>query len=135
MRKNQNWNKQRNNFNNKNRKPKKEEHYLDKFKGSIEVRNGDVNGALRKLKKTLENADRAKELAKREFYEKPSARRKRARDAAIKRSKREQQKLMFSGDAPVTEVTGFSFMKSKRKRRKYSDLKNQVAMIRRKNGH
>ena len=55
----------------KDYKPKEEQ-----MKGtSISVWNGDVNGALRKLKKILERADRQKELSKREFYEKPSAKR------------------------------------------------------------
>ena len=86
------------------------------------------------MKKILENADRAKEIAKREFYEKPSVRRKRKKDAAVKRAKRDQNKAMMSGTAPVTQVSGFSFMKSKRKRRKYSDLKNKIAMARKSRG-
>ena len=36
----------------------------------VTVRNGDVNGALRTLKKILDRDNRQKELAKREFYEK-----------------------------------------------------------------
>ncbi len=118
-----------------NKGPKKEEHYLDKFKGaSVEVRNGDVNGAIRKLKKILENADRQKELSKREFYEKPSAKKKRRKDAAIKRTKREMNKKIFSGEAPLQQVADFSFMKSKRKRRKYSDQKSAVDRHLRSNG-
>ena len=121
-------------FNNK-RPPKKPEHFLYKFKGAtVEVRNGDVNGAIRKLKKILENADRQKELAKREFYEKPSAKRKRQKDAAIKRTTREENKKIFSGEAPLQTVSGFSFMKSKRKRRKYSDKKSAVDRNLRQNG-
>lgn len=131
MANNNNWGKNTGNnfkksFNNK-KGPRKEEHFLDKFKGaSVEVRNGDVNGAIRKLKKILENADRQKELAKREFYEKPSAKRKRQKDAAVKRTQREENKKIFSGEAPLQEVSGFAFMKSKRKRRKYSDKKSAV---------
>ena len=34
--------------------PKKEEHYLDKFKAAVEVRNNDVCKALRILKRKLE---------------------------------------------------------------------------------
>ena len=76
-----------------NKGPKKEAHYLDKFKGaSVEVRNGDVNGAIRKLKKILENADRQKELAKREFYEKPTSVLKRKKAAAVKREQKNQRK-------------------------------------------
>ena len=135
MRKNNNWNNQKKHWNSKYNKKKKDEHYLDKFKGAtVEVRNGDVNGAIRKLKKILENADRAKEIAKREFYEKPSVRRKRKKDAAVKRAKRDQNKAMMAGTSPVTQVSGFSFMKSKRKRRKYSDLKNKIAMARKSRG-
>jgi|TARA_R110001592_G_scaffold45033_1_gene144158 small subunit ribosomal protein S21 len=131
MANNNNWGKNTGNnfkksFNNK-KGPRKEENFLDKFKGaSVEVRNGDVNGAIRKLKKILENADRQKELAKREFYEKPSAKRKRQKDAAVKRTQREENKKIFSGEAPLQEVSGFAFMKSKRKRRKYSDKKSAV---------
>ena len=51
---------------------------------SVTVWNNDVNGALKKLKKVLERADRQKEIAKREFYEKPSAKKKRRKDQARK---------------------------------------------------
>ena len=36
--------------------PKKDEHYLDAYKPGIEVRNGDVNKAIRILKKRLEDS-------------------------------------------------------------------------------
>ena len=98
----------------------------DKFDPVIYVRNGNVEQAIRALKKRLLKADRQKELAKREFYEKPSAKRKRRKDAAIKRTQREANKKIFSGEAPLQEVSGFAFMKSKRKRRKYSDKKSAV---------
>ena len=48
-----------------NSKPKKQEHYLDKFKGrNIEVRYDDVNGAIRRLKKVLEKMDFQKNFPK-----------------------------------------------------------------------
>ena len=133
---NKNWSGQTNYKKKYNKRlPKEKEHYLDKFKGAtVEVRNGDINGAIRKLKKILENADRQKELSKREFFEKPSAKRKRKKDAAKKRTQREMNKKIFSGEAPLQEPSGFSFMKSKRKRRKYSDKKATVARVRRQNG-
>ena len=139
MNNNNNWGKQTgNNFKKSfNKKPfaRKEEAFLDKFKGAtVEVRNGDVNGALRKLKKILENADRQKELAKREFYEKPSSKRKRQKDAAKKRTQREENKKIFSGEVPLQSVTGFGFLKSKRKRRKYANQKSAVARHLRTNG-
>jgi ribosomal protein S21 len=52
---------------------KKEEHYLDAFNPSIEVRNGDVNKAIRVLKKRLEKSDFQKELAKQQYYETKTA--------------------------------------------------------------
>ena len=42
------------NSNKRKEQPKKPQHYLDKFNASIEVRNNDVNKALRVLKKRLE---------------------------------------------------------------------------------
>ena len=48
------------------------------FRGSkVEVRNGDVNYALRKLKKILERNDWQKDIAKKEYFEKGSVTRKR----------------------------------------------------------
>ena len=42
------------NFQKKKQAKKRDEHYLSKFKGrNIEVRNGDVNGAIKRLKKVL----------------------------------------------------------------------------------
>ena len=75
-------------FNHKARQDKKARDYKekDKFAGrAIEVYNGDVNGAIRKLKKVLERMDFQKELSKREFYEKPSAAKKRKKDQEEKR--------------------------------------------------
>jgi len=99
---------------------------------SVQVRNGDVNSALRKLKKILENNDRQKELAKHEFHEKPSVTRKRARDAAKKRSKRERQDQIISGT--IKKPTGTQWQKSKRKRRRVLDAENAFMTARRKNG-
>ena len=56
---------------------------------NIEVRNDDVNGAIRRLKKVLEKMDFQKEVSKREYYEKPSVKRKRMKDQAKKKTKRE----------------------------------------------
>lgn len=82
---------------------------------SVEVRNGDVNGALRKLKKILDNNNRQKDLAKHEFYEKPSISRKRAKSMAKKRTQREHFDSITSG--PYAKPASLAYMKSKRKRR------------------
>lgn len=98
---------------------------------SVEVRNGDVNKALRTLKKILENDDRQKELAKREYHEKPSTRRKRRRAAAVKRHQKEQERKLSSGEIPYHREAGTAYMKSKRKRRKIDDKRNMFEKARR----
>lgn len=51
----------------------------------VEVRNNDVNFALRKFKKKVQEDGILQELRKREFYEKPSMKRKKAKAAARSR--------------------------------------------------
>ena len=97
---------------------------------SVEVRNGDVNTALRRLKKILETDNRQKDLAKHEFYEKASVQKKRARDQAVKRTQRELTKDIMSGT--VNKPTGVKWMKSKRKRRKILDADHLFVTSRRK---
>lgn len=96
----------------------------------VEVRNGDVNGALRRLKKILEGADRQKELSKREFFEKSSSKKKRARDAAKKRTKKEALTDIVAMNA--RKPSGTEWMKSKRKRRKVLDRENALVNHQRK---
>jgi ribosomal protein S21 len=93
----------------------------------VTVRNGDVNGALRTLKKILDRDNRQKELAKREFYERPSIKRKRAKDMAVKRTKRENTD--FGALSRQSNPPGVSWNKSKRKRRKVLDAKNQFTKL------
>ena len=50
---------------------KKKYEERDKFDPCIYVRNGNVDQAIRALKKRLLKADFQKELAKREYFEKP----------------------------------------------------------------
>jgi small subunit ribosomal protein S21 len=85
----------KNNHRGKNRKFSNREHSGVPVRipgANVEVRNDDVNGALRRLKKILETSNRQKELAKHEYYEKPSAVRKRERAQAVKRAHKEQIK-------------------------------------------
>lgn len=58
----------------------------------VEVRNNDVNKAMRKLKKLCNNEGMAKDMRKKDFYEKPSAVKKRAKAQARKRWLKEQEK-------------------------------------------
>ena len=58
----------------------------------VEVRNNDVTKALRRLKKLMKSEGMAKDMRKKDFYEKPSAVKKRAKAQARKRWLKEQEK-------------------------------------------
>ena len=90
---------------------------------SVEVRFGDVNGAIRRLKKVLEKADRQKEISKREYYEKPSVKRKRMADNAKKRTKKEMNDMMLKGEWMPTPTVGSKHLKGKRSLNKYRATK------------
>lgn len=65
----------------------------DDVKGlSVEVRNDDVNKALRLFKKKVQESGILQELKEREFYEKPTTKRKRAKAAAKARWKKQLAK-------------------------------------------
>jgi len=69
---------------------------MDSPKGlCIEVRNGDVNKALRIFKKKVQEEGILQEYKERQHYEKPSAKRKKAKAAGRKRwlKLQEKQKL------------------------------------------
>lgn len=51
----------------------------------VEVRNDDVNGALRRFKKKVQDSGLLQTLKEKEFYEKPTTKRKRAKAAAKSR--------------------------------------------------
>ena len=58
----------------------------------VEVKNDDVNRALRKFKKVVQDSGILQDLKEREFYEKPTAKRKRAKAAAKARWKKQLAK-------------------------------------------
>ena len=62
---------------------------------SVEVRNNDVNYALRKFKKKVQEDGVLQELRQREFYEKPSETRKKAKAAGrarwLKKLRKQEQ--------------------------------------------
>ena len=94
----------------------------------VEVRNGDVNGAIRRLKKILERDNRQKELSKREFYEKPSRKRKRRADAAKARWQRDVEQSRRSGEwRDTVNSNNTSWQKTKRKRRKHVELMKKIS--------
>ena len=58
----------------------------------VEVRNGDFNKALRLFKKKVQESGILQELREREFYEKPTTKRKKAKAAAKARWKKQLEK-------------------------------------------
>lgn len=54
----------------------------------IYVKNNDVSRAMRKLKKVMQQEKVFQELREREYFEKPSMKKKRAKASAIKRWKK-----------------------------------------------
>jgi ribosomal protein S21 len=100
------------------------------FTGSkVEVRNNDVNYALRKMKKILERNDFQKDLAKHEFYEKPGVKRKRAKESAKKRWQKEVNKMRMTGVWQDRASGDLKYMKSKRKRRKVLDRETMLTNL------
>jgi small subunit ribosomal protein S21 len=66
---------------------------------SVKIRDHEsFDGAMRRFKRACEKAGIPSKLRQIEFYEKPTAKRKRKRSAAIKR----QQKRMSEGSLPRT---------------------------------
>ena len=116
----------------KNWKPKqKQERNIPKPSGrEIPVINGNVNVALRKLKKVLEKMDFQKELSKREYYEKPSVKRKRQKDQAKKRWNKKVDGMIASGEWMPTPVVGQKHLKGKREKRKEWMKKEKVNRLR-----
>jgi small subunit ribosomal protein S21 len=60
---------------------------------TIKVKNNDVNRALKKLKKLMQQEGIFQELRKREYFEKPSLKRKREKAQAVKRWQKKQTEL------------------------------------------
>ena len=58
----------------------------------VEVRDNNINQAMRRLKKILQTEGVFKELRERQHYEKPSMKRKKAKAAAKKRWQKELAK-------------------------------------------
>jgi len=63
---------------------------------SVTVKNNDVNGALRILKKKIQREGLLKDLSDREYYTKKSVKRRLKHKAAIIRERKKQQEIMNS---------------------------------------
>lgn len=64
---------------------------------TVEVRNGDVNYALRKFKKKVQEAGIIQELRERQEFTKPSEKRKKAKAAGRARWMKKVQKMEEQG--------------------------------------
>lgn len=58
----------------------------------VEVRNNDVNKALRRLKKKIAEDGMMQDLRQREYYESKGTKRRKAKEAAIRRYKKQRAK-------------------------------------------
>ena len=93
----------------------------DPFDPAIYVRNGNVDQAIRTLKKKLLKDNFQKELAKREYYEKPTSKRKRKKNQAIKKHQKQLRDEILRGESiPVTRG-GQKHLKGKRSLNKYRE--------------
>ncbi|BDR25791.1 hypothetical protein RVBP17_1660 [Pseudomonas phage sp. 30-3] len=57
---------------------------------TVEVRHDNFNQALRTFTKKVQNSGKLKEVREREFYEKPSVKKTKAKKAAIQRQKKKK---------------------------------------------
>jgi len=85
----------RNNFN-----PNRRRNFDNKVEGlTVEVRNGDVNAALRRFKKKIAEDGILQEYKERQHYVKPSEKRKKAKAAGrarwLKKLRKRQQDLGY----------------------------------------
>jgi len=65
--------------------------------GVIAKKNESFEKLMRRFKRAVDKDDIINELRKREFYEKPTQKRKRRRAAAVKRWERKQSEMNIAG--------------------------------------
>lgn len=64
---------------------------------TVEVRNNDVNKAIRRLKKLMNNEGIIKEVRDRQYYQKPSDKKRIEKNQQKRRWQKKQQKLRDQG--------------------------------------
>lgn len=60
---------------------------------TVEVRNGNVEAAIRKFKRKVQNSGIIQEVRERQYYEKPTSKRKRKKAAARNRWLKKVEKM------------------------------------------
>lgn len=133
MNKDNNWkNRTKDSYNNKKKFDSNQKREPISKGASVRVIDGNVEKSVRILKKILLKADRQKELSKREFYEKPSAKRKRLKNQAKKRWAKEVWDNQMKGNMPIPSPVDQKHLKTKKKRRK-EFLRQEMVRRMRKN--
>lgn len=133
MNKDNNWkNRTKDSYNNKKKFDSNQKREPISKGASVRVIDGNVEKSVRILKKILLKADRQKELSKREFYEKPSAKRKRLKNQAKKRWAKEVWDNQMKGNMPIPSPVDQKHLKTKRKRRKEFLRQEMVRRMRKK---
>ena len=133
MNKDNNWkNRTKDSYNNKKKFDSNQKREPISKGASVRVIDGNVEKSVRILKKILLKADRQKELSKREFYEKPSAKRKRLKNQAKKRWAKEVWDNQMKGNIPIPSPVDQKHLKTKRKRRKEFLRQEMVRRMRKK---
>ena len=74
-------------------------------------------------------------MAKQQYYEKPSAKRNRKKQQAVKRWNKYVRDAEARGEMKQYLPTGTKWMKSKRKTRRVRDYNERIAQMQRKRGH
>lgn len=133
MNKDNNWkNRTKDSYNNKKKFDSNQKREPISKGASVRVIDGNVEKSVRILKKILLKADRQKELSKREFYEKPSAKRKRLKNQAKKRWAKEVWDNQMKGNMPIPSPVDQKHLKTKKKRRKEFLRQEMVRRMRKK---
>jgi ribosomal protein S21 len=97
------------------------------FRGSrVEVRNGDIDGALRRLKRSLIKDGWAKDVSRTLAYEKPSEVRKR-RDVANRKTIDRANALDIAAGRVVSHRSGLKHLKGKLSRKRDVMLADRAA--------
>ena len=71
---------------------------------TVEVRNNNVEKALRVLKKKLIKSGQMKELKERQYYQKPSFKKREKKKEGIRRYKKEQKLKALKGELQNYEI-------------------------------
>jgi len=70
---------------------------------TVIVKDGQIEKALRKFKKKVQDSGVLDDLRKREFYEKPTTKRRMAKNKAIRRQQRQREQEELEGLRPPRE--------------------------------